>query len=224
MAEAAHGDLFGARAPAGPAKRRSAMHGEAGFKREPADAYFTPAWAVQVLLDAWPIRGPVAEPACGLGHIVGALEAHGMKVAAADLHDYGSASGWVRRDFLTAPLLALGDGTPVNAVVTNPPYRHADVFLRQALERVVFDPQREGQAAFLLNALWGCAQTRDDLLSEASCFAAKIEITRRIQWLGRDGEPFRKPDGKREGPRQNHAWYVWDAAHRGPALYLRGRA
>lgn len=219
-------DLFGdQRATVDPKAHKRSKRGTSLYERDPDEAYFTPSWVPEVLLAAWPMRGPIAEPACGLGHIVRVLKAHDFEVISADLNDWGAEDiGLVQRDFLRDPLLGTAGGELANAVITNPPYDKTDEFVHQAIECVVFDPEREGQAAFLLNALWSTAQTRDEILSEKCCFAAKVEITRRIQWLDRTGQPLRKPNGKKVDAIQNHAWYVWDARHSGPPLLLRGRA
>ena len=64
------------------------------------DLYETPAPAVRALLDVEALSGPIWEPACGPGAIVGVLRAAGHRVIATDVVDYGcpDAAGGV--DFL----------------------------------------------------------------------------------------------------------------------------
>lgn len=61
-----------------PAKaKKSAMHGESGYKRLDRDAYFTPPWVPRTFLEAVPLRGEVWEPADGTGAISSACAAAG---------------------------------------------------------------------------------------------------------------------------------------------------
>lgn len=70
------------------------------------------------------LREGIWEPACGDGAIGRPLEAMGLRVRATDLVDRGYGRGGV--DFLRA-------GTPPErAIVTNPPFRLAEAFIRHA--------------------------------------------------------------------------------------------
>lgn len=96
------------------------------------DLYETPPEAVRALVANYPVPRCVWEPACGPGSIVRELRATGRKVYATDLVDYGerrcpdSEHG---RDFLMERE-AIGVAT---AIVTNPPFKLADEFIRHAL-------------------------------------------------------------------------------------------
>ena len=87
------------------------------------------------------------------------------------------------------------------AIVTNPPYSNglAEKFVRHALK--LTDPVN-GKVAMLLPLAWDSAKTRRDLFAEHPAFKAKYTLTRRIRW-----ENLKQ---KKNGPSQNHAWYVWD--------------
>jgi hypothetical protein len=94
-------------------------------ERPASDFYRTPPAAVKGLLDHVSFEGPIWEPACGDGAISEALKAAGYTVFSSDLYDWGYG---VLHDFLT-------EGAPGQPnIVTNPPYRQANEFIRRALE------------------------------------------------------------------------------------------
>ena len=99
------------------------------------DLYETPPEAVRALLRHVRLPDPIWEPACGPGAIVKELRAAGHEVVATDLVDYGarrcpdSESG---RDFLLELAAPPGCAT----IVTNPPFKLADDFIRHGLRLV----------------------------------------------------------------------------------------
>lgn len=107
-----------------PVRRANkAAYGHSDTPRHHADDYPTPRGFVLPLLDhlALPRSTKVWDPCAGGGHLVATLRERFDLVYFDDLH-YSST------DFLTAPL------RQVDWVVTNPPYRHAEAFVRRALE------------------------------------------------------------------------------------------
>jgi hypothetical protein len=96
------------------------------------DNFPTPPWATRALLehviaDAGPFRKlSCLEPACGAGHMAKPLKEYFGKVKASDIHAYGYGSV---SDFLTAPL----EAGSVDWVITNPPFRLAEDFIKRAL-------------------------------------------------------------------------------------------
>jgi hypothetical protein len=96
------------------------------------DNFPTPPWATRALLehviaDAGPFRKQSClEPACGVGHMAKPLKEYFGKVKASDIHAYGYGSV---ADFLTAPL----EAGSVDWVITNPPFRLAEDFIKRAL-------------------------------------------------------------------------------------------
>jgi hypothetical protein len=68
----------------------------------------------------------MADPACGRGAILDVLEAGGH-IVRADIVDYGWRATVVR-DYLNEPILMSDVG-----IVTNPPYRLAEQFIRKAI-------------------------------------------------------------------------------------------
>lgn len=97
-----------------------------GTRRED-DFYRTPVEASSAVLPY--LRGfprSVWEPACGDGALSEVLELAGFDVVSTDLRDRGYAPGLPGVDFLTVPRkLAL-------SIVTNPPFKLAEKFIRHA--------------------------------------------------------------------------------------------
>ncbi len=101
------------------------------WKRKPADLYPTPVDGTESLMPilsaVLPAGARIWEPACAGGRMSRVLEAHGFDVISTDLRDDpGYGQGGV--DFLTG---AVPEG--VQAIVTNPPFSHAEQFIRRAL-------------------------------------------------------------------------------------------
>ena len=103
------------------------------FKDRGADLYETPACATRALirtgiLDQFP---RIFEPAAGRGAISRELLAQGWFVVSHDLVQYDGADPYIRGGvnfFAARQVVAL------DAIVTNPPYRLADRFIRKGLE------------------------------------------------------------------------------------------
>lgn len=93
------------------------------------DCYESPLEAVTTLQRCFSLPSLIWEPACGPGAIVRPLRAAGHHVIATDLVDYGLEDSTAGVDFLmerSAP-----DGA--RTIVTNPPYKLADAFVRHSL-------------------------------------------------------------------------------------------
>jgi hypothetical protein len=190
--------LRAAEAEEGRGVSDAAMLGSSGYARVANDAYFTPEWCTEALLRKVRLRGAVWEPACGDGAICRVLDRHGYRVVASDIADYGYPSA--RADFLQHGRL----GDAVYSIVTNPPYEHAEDFVRHALNQM---ESGTGPVAMLLRHEWDCAGSRRDLFERAP-FARKITLTKRPRWS----------EENKASPRHNFAWFVWDFNHRLPPL------
>jgi hypothetical protein len=96
------------------------------------DNFPTPPWATRGLLEhviaeAGPFRKMTClEPACGAGHMARPLKEYFGKVRASDVHAYGYGTV---ADFLTAPL----EAASTDWVITNPPFRLAEEFIKRSL-------------------------------------------------------------------------------------------
>ena len=167
---------------------------DSGYQRKELDAYDTPEWVTQALLPH--IKGvtSVWEPAAGAGQMVRVLEAAGLQVTATDI-----ATG---QDFLSAT------AKPVDAIVTNPPYALAQEFIEHALALT----KPSGVIAMLLRCDFDHAKTRQHLFGQCPQFAKKLVLTKRVRWI----------EGSNGSPSFNHAWFVWDWQHEGPATLVYG--
>ena len=92
------------------------------------DFFPTPPWATRALCEhVIELRGrTVWEPACGEGHMAKPLKEYAVGVLASDVHDYGYGDV---NDFLFP-----GFAHVVDWVVTNPPFRLAEQFIRRGIE------------------------------------------------------------------------------------------
>lgn len=201
-------DLFRAPEPQNPqinlaGKKRSAMLGEAGFQRVEGDRYYTEHWVTRALLAKVRFRGLIWEPAAGRGDIADVMVEGGYKVMCSDIEGPRlGCMGAAESDFLTHT--SPGDGT--FSIVTNPPYTHAEEFVRHALE---LTKRSGGMVAMLFRNEYDCAAGRRDLF-EMEAFSTKLVLTRRPRWIdGLEQQSF--------SPRHNFAWYLWDWNHAGSA-------
>lgn len=205
------GDLLGP-LPEAAAPRRSASHGEAGYKRKAHDAYFTEPWVTRALLLAVDFHladQPAAviwEPACGDGRMARPLAEAGYEVEATDLNDWGFGTPGV--DFLhCAPRPG------VAAIVTNPPFNLAVPFIERALEHT---RAIGGQVAMLQRHEFDAPASNHPLF-RGHPFAAKLVLHTRPWW-----GPKPKRGSTKGGPRFPYAWFWWNWRQPapGPTQYL----
>ena len=96
------------------------------------DFFPTPPWATRALCE---YVAPVAthivwDPACGEGDMARPLSEYAIETFGSDVHDYGR--GYLRHDFLQPYMPA---GIPdAEWIVTNPPFRLGEQFIRRALD------------------------------------------------------------------------------------------
>lgn len=170
------------------------------------DLYETPACAIRALLKAEQINGPIWEPACGPGAIVTMLRAAGHCVIATDLVDRGCPNSTGGVNFLEQQRAP--DDDDVELVLTNPPYRHANKFVRHALTLAP-------RVMMLLPLRFLEGVRRSDILDNGTLarvhvFKNRLPMMHRAGWQGR-----------RASSQLAFAWLVWDQAHRGPATLHR---
>jgi hypothetical protein len=162
-----------------------------GYERREGDSYETPAWVAQVVVPylskhALHVWCPADGPASKLAL---SLRQEGFKIVATN------------DDFLAKTSLP-HDG--ITAIVTNPPFgqsgRLACQFIAHALELVPV-------VAMLLRIDFDSGKTRTNLFRDCRAFAGKVVLLDRVVWFEREGAL---------GPSDNHAWFIWNAHHRGP--------
>lgn len=161
------------------------------------DLYETPAVATQALLAVESLPHRIWEPACGRLAIVNVLRAAGHDVFASDIEQYGSNHSV--RNFLEPQ----NDIGPFDAIVTNPPFKHAGEFARLSLERAPL-------VILLLRLAFLESERRRPILDNGKL--ARVHVFRnRLPMMHRDGW---------SGPKVSNptafAWFVWDRAHSGP--------
>jgi hypothetical protein len=165
----------------------SQRHSE--YPRRPNDDYATPAWVASVIAPHLQQQARCLwDPAAGAGQLVQALSAEGFRVV-------GTADNFLAKT-------ALPDDR-IDCIVTNPPYgiggRLASQFIAHAIELVPL-------VAMLLRIDFDGGKTRTHLFRDCPVFAQKIVLLDRIMWFPGD-----------VGPSTNHAWFIWNERHRGPA-------
>jgi hypothetical protein len=163
---------------------------DSGYEPMPKDSYFTPAWVVEALIDNVRLGPNPIDPACGDLHIVSVLRVNGYDASGTDIKD--------GIDFLTS------DNDDAECIVTNPPYgrrgeKLADKFIMRALDATRLNG---GMVAMLLPVDFDSAVTRRHLFADHKAFTQKIILTKRIRWANLDQ--------KKNGPKENHAWFIWD--------------
>jgi len=170
-----------------------APHAERG-----ADCCETHPAVVEALLEVETFQGIIWEPACGPGSIVRTLRAAGYRVAASDIIDYGCSNATSGVDFLSLRRAPAG----VTAIITNPPYKFANEFVRRALALVP-------RVAMLLPLRFLEGRARSDIidggrLARIHVFINRIPMMHRQDWRG-----------PRAGNAHAFAWFIWDQNHRG---------
>ena len=183
------------------------------YERQPRDLYETPAWVTRVLaqhllrepmLDNWP-RRLIWEPAAGTGKRADGLRASGFSVCTSDIHDDGDLD--VVGDFLE-----LAPSREMRGIVTNPPYKLAEEFVRRALD---LTKPVGGFVAMLLKIDFDSGKTRADMFRDCPAWGCKLVLLDRIVWFDAPSLPAGSPDGARKrpansSPSENHAWFIWD--------------
>lgn len=165
-------------------------------EREKDDFYPTPEAGARALLAVEKFTGSIWEPACGQGDISRVLESAGYDVVSTDLIDRGY--GEARRDFLME-WRALAPN-----IVTNPPFKLAEEFVRKALSLST------GKVAMLCRLAWLEGKARRDLFEETPLarvwvFAGRLHM-QRGQIASATGA----------GGMLAFAWFVWEHGHEGP--------
>jgi hypothetical protein len=173
-----------------------APHSERGV-----DLYETPDVAVEALLRVEKLPRYIWEPACGPGRIVNVLRKAGHKVFASDIVDYGN-------DAAVMDFLEMQDGGDASAIVTNPPYMHAEKFVRHALKlcpRVIM----------LLRLAFLESQRRTDILEGAGLERVHV-FRKRLPMMHRAGW-----EGRKASSGMAFAWFVWEHGYSAPTQLHR---
>lgn len=186
------------------------------WERKPADLYPTPVDGTETVITALEVLANVAgclgnascrvwEPACGDGRLSRVLEWHGFDVLSTDLRPHSGYGNVVRDrptvsggfDFLNDDLAEKwGLDYKPDMIVTNPPFSHAEQFIRKALTYT-------GNVAMLLKATYWNAASRLPFFHEHRP-AFVLPLTFRLAFL-------EKERGK--SPIMECVWVIWSEAN-----------
>jgi hypothetical protein len=169
------------------------------------DLYQTDPVATHALVKLGILPHHIWEPACGRGAIVNILRAAGHTVWATDLVDYRCPHSEHGVDFLMERQTRID----VEAIVTNPPFKLANEFVRHALDlcpRVIM---------LLRLGFLESDTVRNDVMDGGALKAVYV-FRNRIPMMHRDGW-----QGKISTSKTPYAWFEWDRAHRGDAIVKR---
>jgi hypothetical protein len=167
------------------------------------DLYETPPGATLALLDVESFTGTIWEPANGHGAISNVLRAAGHRVVATDLVDYGLSDALGGVDFLKQTSAPEG----VHTILTNPPFMHANDFVRHALTLAP-------RVVMLLRLLFLESEGRSDILENGQL--ERVYVFRDRISMHRDGWT-----GARESNAMALAWFMWNRNHQGDATLRR---
>lgn len=172
--------------------------------RELNDFYATDPIAAVCLLGEMerlgkPLPPSIWECACGDGNLGKVFEATGRRVIATDLVDRGYGQGGI--DFLSLPIpeVLLGN----TAIVTNPPFKHAEAFVRKALAHV----SDGGVVAMFLRTLFLESMSRYELFKSYPPRYVMVASRRINCW---------KPGHENSSSAMSFSWFVWEKGYKGP--------
>ena len=164
-----------------------------------AEAYETPQWAVEAILDREILTERVIDPCCGRGVLGRVASAHGHYVYEYDKYD------WENSSIQTFDFLA--DDFPFNAVLgktvlMNPPFSLAVEFVERC-----FEGGARKIVCFQRFAWWESA-TRKEFWEKHPPNRVYICGNRASCWR------FDIPEDQRKsGTTTAHAWFVWERGH-----------
>jgi hypothetical protein len=187
-------------------RRPSGLGLPSGRDRANGDFYIEPRWLVEALLRVERFEGPIHDPFCGGGNIVGACLERGLTATGSDLHDRGFG---MQRD-------AFNIKEPLTNLIGNPPFARIEEVIRHFLPLV----QHKLVLLARLNVLEG--QDRRDLFRASP--PARVWVSSRRASI---------PPGDLAHPRDRfgamvplpasggstaYAWVVWDRHYVGPTV------
>lgn len=131
-----------------------------GYDREVNDWYCEPAWAVEALAAYIDFNGQaIWDPAAGGGTIPAVFADAGNSTIASDIVDRGAPDVQIH-DFLGCEQAPLFVSTSARlSIITNPPYKHSEAFIRRAL------PLIDHRLAVLVPTAFLASRARFDLFT-----------------------------------------------------------
>lgn len=161
-------------------------------RRHKDDWYPTPPAATEALLSVEDFDTHIWEPACGDGAISTVLQTNLYAVTSTDLNDYGY--GFSGRDFL------LENKRLASNIITNPPYKLANQFIRHAIGLGVRKHAWLLRLAFLEGKARYQLLYNDNPPARIHVFSSRLTI-----WRGDEDQAWYGSTGKTA-----YAWFVWE--------------
>lgn len=161
-------------------------------RRHIDDWYPTPPAATESLLSVETFDKYIWEPACGDGAISTVLQTFQYQVTSTDLNYYGF--GIAGRDFL------LETQKEADTIITNPPYKLANQFVRHAINLGVNKHAWLLRLAFLEGKARYEILYRDNPPARIYVFSSRLTI-----WRGDEDQAWYGTSGKTA-----YAWFVWE--------------
>lgn len=190
-----------------PEKKR---FGEKGYEIMANETYRTPEWVTRRLMPHITVNGPIWEPFCGEMDMVKPLRQFDELIFTSDIRNVGS--DWDGLDFVGSLEWPREIGKRIPqpfAVISNPAFSVA----QEAIERALaLTEAPRGIVAMLHLHEFDTAMTKRGHLFRHPAYQHKIILGKRISWIGMElnNKVGSKNFGKKVGPRQLHAWYIWN--------------
>ncbi len=163
-------------------------------ERHSDDYYATEPRAIEELLER-EVFNNVWECACGEGHLAEVLKQKGLLGKATDVVDRGYGN---QQDFL------LGDDPHSGDIITNPPYRFAEQFIRQSLKNI----NDGNKVAMFLPIRYLEGKSRKTMFQEIPPIRVYVFSYRVKCAINGEFE-------KMKGSAVSYAWYVWEKGFAG---------
>ena len=180
-----------------PGKKKKHAH---LWVRHPDDWYVEPDWCNDALFSAVKFTGLVFDPCCGFGRVLDAAAAAGLETYGMDI---------ARRFKVQGHRFRLGNFFQTNYeadnIASNPPYKHSENFLKEALTR------SRRLTAVLLNAQWANAGDRSRWLESLPLRYVLALSPRPSMPPGPVIEAGISPGGGR----QDFSWFVFERGYTG---------
>lgn len=172
-----------------------------GLSRHANDFYETPIWAIDLILNELELKedfaGYVIDPGSGIGAIAGRIatrcpkaDVQGVEIDQA-LTEKARALRVASIAFDTGDFLSWEpDGVP-DLIIGNPPYSHAEQFVRHALRMA----KHKGTVAMLLRLGWCAGRKRRSFWREHRADVCVLERRPSFNGSGTDATDY--------------AWFVW---------------
>lgn len=177
--------------------------------REENDFYATEPAAIDLLVKAEKLSLNIWECACGKGHLSRRLSDLGHKVVASDFIQRGHG---IVFNFLCFADIDTIRGIPLSEfdIVTNPPYRETESFVRRGYSRL-----GNGRKLCLFLKLTFLESVRRDVLFKHYP-VSRIHVCRKRIKCAKNGD-FSKVSSSPTC----YAWFVWEKGYTGPTIIDR---